>query len=323
MTNEASQFMNVRIRRFEVIAKDIACLEIVPAGDFDLPPFSAGSHVDVFINEGVIRQYSICNDPADPSYYRLAVQKEATSRGGSKAIHETFHTDDVIRIGRPRNNFGLTASLTDVVLVAGGIGVTPILSMAYQLSILRAEFTFHLCARSRDRAAFIDEIAASSFASKFHLHLDEGPSQQRFDPSRVFAGIGPQATIYICGPRGFMDFVTNAAKSSGCCSADQIHIESFTSLKVEGEAEFEVVAARSGKTITVPSDKSIADALIDAGIVPTLSCEQGICGTCLTRVISGDVDHRDTYQTEKEKLENKQMSICCSRAKSKQLVLDI
>lgn len=322
MTNEASQLMNVRIRRFEVIAKDIACLEIVPAGDFELPPFSAGSHVDVFINDGVIRQYSICNDPADPSYYRLAVQKEVTSRGGSKAIHETFHTDDVIRVGRPRNNFGLTASMKDIILVAGGIGVTPILSMAYQLSIQRAEFTFHLCARSRDRAAFLDEIAASSFSSKFHLHLDEGPSQQRFDPSRVFGGMGPQATIYICGPTGFMDFVTNAAKNSGC-SADQIHIESFSSLKVEGEAEFEVVAARSGKTITVPSDKSIADALIGAGIMPKLSCEQGICGSCLTRVISGEIDHRDTYQTDAEKRENKFISLCCSRARSRQLVLDI
>ncbi|MBB6469322.1 vanillate O-demethylase ferredoxin subunit [Aminobacter lissarensis] len=322
MTNEASQLMNVRIRRFEVIAKDIACLEIVPAGDFELPPFSAGSHVDVFINDGVIRQYSICNDPADPSHYRLAVQKEATSRGGSKAIHETFRTDDVIRISRPRNNFGLAEDAEDIVLVAGGIGVTPILSMAYQLSRRQADFTFHLCARSRDRAAFVEEIAASPFASRFHLHLDEGPSQQRFDPFRAFGEIGPRATVYICGPKGFMDFVAGAAKNSGC-QAGRIHVESFTPLKIEGEAEFEVVAARSGMTITVPSDKSIADALIDAGIMPKLSCEQGICGSCLTRVISGDVDHRDTYQTDNEKRENKQMSICCSRARSKQIVLDI
>lgn len=322
MSSEASRYINVRIRRFEEIAKDIACMELVPAGDLDLPPFLAGSHVDVVINDRLVRQYSICNDPADPSFYRLAVQKEVTSRGGSRAIHETFRTNDVIRIGQPRNNFRLTEGATDIVLVAGGIGVTPILSMAYQLSCRRAEFTFHLCARSRDRAAFIDEIAASSFASKFHLHLDEGPSEQRFDPLRAFAGIGPRATIYICGPKGFMDFVAGAAQDSGC-PAGQVHVESFTPLKVEGEAEFEVVAARSGVTVTVPADKSIADALIDAGISPNLSCEQGICGSCLTRIISGDVDHRDTYQTDTEKRENKHISLCCSRARSKQLVLDI
>lgn len=322
MSNEVSKFIKVRIRRFEEIAKDTACLDLVPAGDFDLPPFSAGSHVDVFINDGVVRQYSICNDPADPSYYRLAIQKEATSRGGSKAIHETFRTGDIIRIGQPRNNFCLSENTTDIVLVAGGIGVTPILSMAYQLSGRQADFTFHLCARSRDRATFVEEIAASPFASRFHLHLDEGPSQQRFDPLRVFGGIGSRATVYICGPKGFMDFVVSAAKNSGC-SAGQIHVESFTPLKIEGEAEFEVVAARSGMTISVPSDKSIADALIDAGITPNLSCEQGICGSCLTRVISGDVDHRDTYQTDTEKRENTHISLCCSRAKSRQLVLDI
>ncbi|GAA4134176.1 PDR/VanB family oxidoreductase [Aminobacter aganoensis] len=310
------------IRRMTVIAQDIVCLELSPTRTDAFQPFTAGAHIDVFVNGDVIRQYSLSNDPADSSIYRLAIQKDPQSRGGSAAIHATFQAGDVIRIGVPRNNFELAEDDTHVVLVAGGIGITPILSMAYRLSAKGTSFALHLCARSIERAAFIDEIASSSFASKLHLHLDDGGPEQRFDPTKAFSSVTQKSAVYVCGPRGFMDFVTEAARRGGV-DPDRIHTESFSAALVRGEDEFEVIAARSGKVLLVKHDKSIAETLEEAGLRPLLSCEQGICGTCLTRVISGEVDHRDTFQTAQEKCAGNQIAICCSRAKSTQLVLDI
>lgn len=322
MSFEKSRQIHALIRRIEIVAEDIACVELAPAAGGRFPPFSAGSHVDVFINEETIRQYSISNDPTDCSYYRLAIQKEPQSRGGSRAIHESFRTGDPVRISEPRNNFSLAEDDTKVVLVAGGIGVTPILSMAYHLTAKGTAFAFHVCARSRERVAFVDEISASPFATRFQLHLDDGASQQRFNPDNAFADLTKTAAVYVCGPRGFMEFVTDAARRLGV-RPERIHTESFVSAAVDGEEEFEVVTARSGKVLLVRHNKSIAETLEEAGVCPVLSCEQGICGTCLTKVISGEVDHRDTFQTNSEKIRNNMIAICCSRARSKQLVLDI
>jgi vanillate O-demethylase ferredoxin subunit len=322
MNSEDYRHIIARIQRRENMAEDVVCLDIVPVAKGMFPPFSAGSHVDLYISDTIIRQYSISNDPADHSYYRLAIQREPQSRGGSKAIHEGFHVGDVVRISRPRNNFELSGNDDTVVLIAGGIGVTPVLSMAYRLDAEGRDFTFHLCARSRGRAAFLEEIASSSFASRFRLHLDDGPPQQRFSASDVFAEAGPASSVYLCGPQGFMTFVTDAAKKAGI-GAENIHIESFVPAAFSDENEFEVVATQSGKTVIVKHDQSIADALEAAGIMPLLSCEQGICGTCLTRVLSGEIDHRDLYQTEAEKQNNNMIAICCSRARSRQIVLDI
>ncbi len=322
MSFEKGHQIQALIRSFEIVAEDIACLELSPENGSRFPPFSAGSHVDVFIDDTTIRQYSISNDPRDHSFYRLAIQKEPLSRGGSSAIHRRFRTGDRIRISEPRNNFCLAEDEAKVVLVAGGIGVTPILSMAYHLAAKSADFSFHLCARSRNRAAFVDEITTSSFASRFRLHLDDAASEQRFDPDSAFAGLTPTSAIYVCGPQGFMEFVTSAARRSAV-QPERIHTESFVAAAVEGEEEFEVVAARSGKVLLVRHNRSIAETLEEAGIRPVLSCEQGICGTCLTRVISGEVEHRDTFQTTAEKSRNDMIAICCSRSRSRQLVLDI
>jgi len=310
------------IRSRTVIARDIVCLEIAPATGNAFLPFTAGAHVDVFVGDGLVRQYSISNDPADSSYYRLAIQKEAQSRGGSRAIHERFKAGDIIQIGVPRNNFQLADDDTRVVLVAGGIGITPILSMAYRLAAKGIDFSLHLCARSIERAAFLDEIASSPFGSSLHLHLDDAGPDQRFNPEDAFSSVTPTTAVYVCGPRGFMDFVTSAAQRMAV-RPERIHTESFGAAVVDGEDEFEVVAARSGKVLRVRHDKSIAETLEEAGLRPLLSCEQGICGTCLTRVISGEVDHRDTFQTQLEKSSGSRIAICCSRARSRQLVLDI
>ncbi|BCH25465.1 vanillate O-demethylase oxidoreductase [Mesorhizobium sp. L-8-3] len=322
MSFEKNRQIHALIRRIEIVAEDIVCVELSPANGGRFPPFSAGSHVDVFIDERTIRQYSISNDPSDCSYYRLAIQKEPQSRGGSKAIHESFRAGDIIRIGEPRNHFCLAEDDVKVVLVAGGIGVTPILSMAYRLTAKGTDFAFHLCVRSRERAAFVDEISTSPFAARFELHLDDGGPQQRFNPDNAFADLTQTSAVYVCGPRGFMEFVTGAARRSGI-RPERIHTESFVSAAVDGEEEFEVVTARTGKVLLVRHNKSIAETLEEAGICPILSCEQGICGTCLTKVISGEVDHRDTFQTNAEKIGNSMIAICCSRARSKQLVLDI
>jgi vanillate O-demethylase ferredoxin subunit len=322
MNSEDYRHIIARIQRRKNIAEDVVCLDLVPAAGGNFPPFTAGSHVDLYVSDSIIRQYSISNDPADPSCYRLAIYREPQSRGGSKAIHENFRVGDMVRISRPRNNFELSGNDGKVVLAAGGIGVTPVLSMAYRLAAEGRDFTLHLCARSMARAPFLEEIASGPFASRFRLHLDDGPLEQRFSAPDVFAEAGPASSVYICGPQGFMTFVTDAAKTAGI-SAGNVHIESFVPAAFSDENEFEVVAAQSGKTVIVKHDQSIADALEAAGITPLLSCEQGICGTCLTRVLSGEIDHRDSYQTEAEKQKNDRIAICCSRAKSRQIVLDI
>ncbi|MBR0724992.1 PDR/VanB family oxidoreductase [Bradyrhizobium manausense] len=314
--------MDVRIREVHHIATDIVSVELESATSSVLPAFSAGAHVDVHVSDGIVRQYSLCNDPSESSYYRLAILKDANSRGGSRAVHETFREGMSLKIGQPRNNFELIEDGGRAILLAGGIGITPLLSMAYRLQTLGAEFDLHLCVRTLDRAPFLDEIAATPFASKFRLHVDNGPADQCFLPERDIQFGSSQARVYVCGPKGFMDFAVSGARRAGCPD-ERLHTESFSGGDVKGGHSFTVVASRSGRRLTVPGDKSIATVLEENGISVDLSCEQGICGTCLTRVLKGQPEHRDSFQTAAEKLTNDRIAICCSRSLSDEIVLEI
>jgi vanillate monooxygenase ferredoxin subunit len=314
--------MEVRIRKIEHIATDIVSIELEPADTTILPNFTAGSHVDVYLSERLVRQYSLCNDPADASYYRLAILKDLNSRGGSKAVHENLYEGMTLKIGHPRNNFELVEDGGRVILLAGGIGITPLLAMAYRLQALGVDFDFHLCVRTLDRAPFIDEITAAPFRDRFRLHLDDGQVKQRFQPERDLRGVSRETRVYTCGPRGFIDFAVSSAKAAGC-PEERLHIESFSGSEIVDGRSFTVVASRSGKRLLVPSGKSIASVLEENGIDVDLSCEQGICGTCLTRVLEGQPDHKDTYQTAIEKQMNSRIAICCSSSLSDELVLDI
>lgn len=312
----ASPWLDVKIASTELVATDILGLELT--GD-DLPAYAAGSHVDVRIKSGLIRQYSLTGDPADRSKFRLGVLLDPKSRGGSSAIHADFRAGETIKISRPRNNFPLHEA-NHTILFAGGIGVTPMLGMAYALEAQGASWEMHYCGRTADRLAFREELAR--FGDKVQIHVDDGPKSQALDINTILTGPSLDRHLYVCGPNGFMDFVVSSAETNGW-EPNCIHLERFgAEVDTDGTA-FTVVAAVSGKTFEVAPGETIAEKLTEQGIDVAVSCQSGVCGTCLTRVVEGSPDHRDLVQTDIEKASNAQITVCCSRSKTRKLVLDI
>ena len=315
-----SPWLEVEIADRRAIAEGIVALELRAADGDTLPPFEAGSHVDVYVRNGLVRQYSLSNDPAETARYRIAVLLEPGSRGGSNVVHADFRKGGRIRIGRPRNNFPLNAAAGHSLLFAGGIGITPILSMAHALDRSGASFELHYCARTRGKLAFSDELIR--FGDRANVHLDSGSESQQLDIHSALAGKGDDWHLYVCGPSGFMDFVIESAHRHGW-SDDAIHLERFGAEVNADGAAFTVVAARSNRMIRVNPDETIVGKLAEAGIEVATSCQSGVCGTCLTPVIQGTPDHRDFVQTDAEKANNDRITVCCSRSKTRRLVLDL
>jgi vanillate O-demethylase ferredoxin subunit len=316
--------LQVRVARKAVEALDIVTLELVAVDGQALPAFSAGSHVDVQLPNGITRQYSLCNDPQETHRYQIGVLRDAASRGGSQAVHELVKEGDVLTISAPRNHFSLAHEAKKHLLLAGGIGVTPILCMAERLANTGADFEMHYATRSPERTAFRQRIAASAFASRVQFHHDNGDAAQKLDLQVLLQQPEPGTHLYVCGPKGFMDAVLNTARSSGWPEA-QIHYEFFGAevAKSDSDASFEIKLASSGRIVMVPKDQTVVQALAAAGVDVMISCEQGVCGTCLTRVIEGVPDHKDSYLTPEEQAANDQFTPCCSRSKTPQLVLDL
>ena len=310
------------VRKFRE-AEDIFSFELARTDGLPLPSFSAGSHLDVQIPGGLTRQYSLCNDAAEQHRYRIAVLRDPASRGGSIGMHDAVHEGDVIRVSAPKNHFPLQQAQRTL-LFAGGIGVTPLLCMAQRLAAIDADFTLHYCTRSAERTAFSQEIKASVFAKHVEFHFDTGPAEQKLDLPAALGQSEPGKQLYVCGPTGFIDYVVNTAKAQGWSSA-QIHLEYFGAAPQDtsGDNSFDVTIASTGKTYSVGAEQNIIQVLKDNGIDILTSCEQGVCGTCITRVLQGEPDHRDMYFTDEEKAANDQFTPCCSRSKSKTLVLDL
>ena len=315
--------LQVRVVRKVDEAEGIASFELARADGGPLPAFSAGSHVDVQVPGGLTRQYSLCNDVAPRNSYRIAVLRDANSRGGSRAMHEQVREGDVLTISEPRNHFPLVHAVRTI-LFAGGIGITPLLCMAHRLAAVGSDFELHYSARSKARTAFVDEIAASPFASRVHYHFDDGPDDQKLQLARILTQVDAQTHLYVCGPAGFIQFVTDWARGCGWPAA-QIHVEFFAAPEQDtsGDRPFEVKVASTGQVIRVAADQSVVKALAAHGVEVLTSCEQGVCGTCITRVLEGECDHRDLYFTDEEKAKHDQFTPCCSRAKSPLLVLDL
>ncbi|MBL8268591.1 PDR/VanB family oxidoreductase, partial [Steroidobacter sp.] len=286
-------------------AQQICSFELVDPQGRALPPFTPGAHVDVQIQPGLIRQYSLCNDPSEQHRYLIAALREPEGRGGSVALHDKFKTGDLIGVSEPKNHFPLIANADRHVLLAGGIGVTPLMSMAEYLSKRGLDFEMHYCTRSQTRAAFLQRIQQSSFASRVHVHFDDGAVEQRFDATKVLSKPEPGTHVYVCGPSGFMKYVLDSAKAQGW-SDEQTHREYFAPApQAETPAgQFEVELASSGEVFVIPADKAIVEVLLNAGIEIPTSCDQGVCGTCLTRVISGVPEHRDSFLTDQERDQN-------------------
>lgn len=295
-----------------------------PSSSVGFPPFEAGAHIDVHIDDGVTRQYSICNDPREVDQYLIAVKKEDEGRGGSLAMHNDFVEGQIIKISAPRNNFDLDLSAEHYVLVAGGIGLTPILSMAHILEAQGKSFSLHICARSLEHVPFYKEILDLSFSEKIKLHLDDGEEGQKFYPEQALGKKGKGKQLYVCGPTGFMEWVIAAAKGNRWSDL-AIFSETFVPRKMENlvNRPFTVKLASSGKEFEVKEDEFLIDVLNRNKCGVPCSCTQGICGSCITPVVSGEPEHRDAVLTDEERQSGKKICVCVSRAKGDLLVLDI
>lgn len=302
-------------------ANGIAVLDLARTDGSPLPPFEAGAHIDVHVGDDLIRQYSLSNPPGDTARYRIGVLNDPNSRGGSRAIHTGFQVGTPVQVSAPRNHFPLQDGVPHSILVGGGIGVTPMIAMAYALQDAGQSFALHYCARSRERAGFLDELTAN-FADHLHLHFDDDGAGGLLDPRALLGDQAADAHVYVCGPSGFMDWVIAEVKAAGL-GPDRIHYEYFNAVIDTRGTAFEVVAAKSGVTLQVGEDQTIIDALADAGIKVPRSCQQGVCGTCICDVIEGIPDHMDKFLTEDEHADNDQIVVCCSRSKTPRLVLDI
>jgi len=315
----------VRVARKQAETDDICSFELVDPAGGALPAFTAGAHIDVHLPDGAIRQYSLCNDPSERHRYCIAVLREPASRGGSRAMHEAVAQDGLLRIGAPRNLFALDESAERHLLLAGGIGITPLLCMTQRLAAIGADFALHYCARSAARMAFRAQLEHASYAGRVSLHVDDGPAAQRLDMDALLRDADPATHLYVCGPKGFMDAVLGAARERGW-PEDRLHYEFFAaepSAAIEADAAFSVKLASTGQVVGVPVGCSVAQALHEAGVDVPVACEQGICGTCLTRVLEGVPDHRDLFLSPEEQARGDQFTPCCSRAKTSVLVLDL
>lgn len=316
--------LQVRVASKRTEAIDICTFELESMDGSALPPFSAGSHIDVHVSAHLIRQYSLCNDPRQTRRYQIAVLKASASRGGSLAMHDAVQVGSTLEISAPRNYFRLAHDATHSLLLAGGIGVTPILCMAHRLSTIGSKFEMHYCARSRERTAFHALVSEAAFAPQVQFHFDDEGSEQQLNLGQLFRDARAQSHVYVCGPKGFMDAVLKTARDAGWPES-QLHYEFFSTDRPEpaNEEGFAVQVASTGRIISVGRDETVIQALLNAGIRVPVSCEQGICGTCLTRVLEGEPDHRDLFLTLAEQARNNQFTPCCSRSKSPLLILDL
>lgn len=314
--------LGLQIRQIRYEAIGVNSYELVdPQGD-ELPAAAAGSHIDVHLDNGMIRQYSLCNDPADRRRYVIAVLHEAAGRGGSRRLHETVHVQDFVHIGSPRNNFRLDPAATRHVLIAGGIGITPLKAMTHTLVRTGADFVLHYCARSPAHAAFAEELVALAGDAHVHLHYDGPEHKGRLDVAALLRERAPGTHLYHCGPPTLMAACTEAAAH---WPAGTVHSEHFVPPappRSEATAgEFTLEIASTGARIPVTQGCSIADALNAHGIQVPTSCVSGLCGTCKLRYLHGEVDHQDYILSDEERGEY--LTSCVSRARSSVLVLDL
>jgi len=324
MTNQSTN-LNLKVIRKTYETPNIVSLELVDPQSNQLPETQAGAHVDVFLPNGLIRQYSISNNATKDCFYRLSILCDTHSRGGSSSIHADIQEGQLLNISQPRNLFPLAQNAKKHILFAGGIGITPLLSMAYSLSNEGADFNLHYCTRSRSLTAFIPEIEQSPFAPAVQFYFDNDQNGSQFDLDKIMPKPQEDWHIYVCGPTGFMETVMNRARALKWPESS-IHYEFFSAQKVVDDQEngaFEIIVKSTGQKIQVPPDKTAVQALSDAGVQISVACEQGICGTCLTKVVEGVPKHLDQYLTPEEHAENNQFTPCCSRSQTPILVIDV
>jgi vanillate O-demethylase ferredoxin subunit len=305
-------------------ADDIVSLKLTSADGSTLPAFDPGAHIDVHLPNGMVRQYSLCNRPGEGDHYLIGVLKDPESRGGSICLHDQVAVNDHLQISEPRNLFPMATEAKRSLLFAGGIGITPILSMAYALIHEAADFELHYSGHSKKQMAFVDQLLNAPYANRVHLHISDDDSSQRLDADPLLAHPQSDTHIYVCGPDRYMDYVLQRAAAHGWPSA-QLHREYFSAAhaSMSEEGSFEVEIKSTGQVFVIPAERSALQVLEDAGIDIPVACEEGVCGTCLTGVLEGEPEHRDRFMNDEERALNNQFTPCCSRAKSGRLVLDL
>ncbi len=310
-------FIPRRVTRAERIADDIHLFELRDRAGGELPAFSAGAHVSLRVPNGLIRKYSLCNDPADRDRYVIAVKREAGGRGGSECLIRELVAGAQVPVSAPANNFALAKSPAGYTFIAGGIGITPIMSMIRQLMATGGRFKLYYCTRSPAATAFCDELSLPALRGKVTIHHDGGDLAKALDLWPIVEK--PQGHLYCCGPRGLMQAVRDM---TGHWSPSAVHFEAFTEAAEAkpDDRPFTVRLAKSGGSVAVPVGQTILDALRQHGLDVPSSCESGTCGTCRTRLVSGEPDHRDLVLADDERAGN--LLVCVSRARSGELVID-
>lgn len=318
-----STIYSLRVTAIRQEAPDIRSFELTPVDGGALPPMEPGAHIDIHTGEGLVRQYSLCNGPEERGDYRIAVKREPGSRGGSSWMHDQLRVGDLLTVAGPRNNFVLRPGTGPHLLLAGGIGMTPVFAMARHLAADGHPLAFHYFARDQASAAFRDDISRL-LAAHATLHLGLDPAGTRAELARIIGEAAAQsgAQVYFCGPAPFLDLVLELTRD---WPAGTVHYERFSAAPVDpsGERGFHVELARSGGRYHVPPGQSIVAALAEHGIEIMTSCEQGVCGTCLTPLLAGDPDHRDMVLSDAEAEAKSLILPCVSRARSDLLVLDL
>jgi phthalate 4,5-dioxygenase reductase subunit len=315
--------MMLQVTRTEPEAQGIQRIELRHPDGRPLPPFTAGAHVRVRTPAGAYRHYSLANAPYETERYELAVKREEAGRGGSRSMVDALKVGDRIEVHAPENQFALDERARSFVLIAGGIGITPIRSMALQLAAEGTrDFRVYYLTRAPEVTAFLDELRGGELVPHVHIHHDGGDPARAFDLWPVLEKPGSLhgRHVYCCGPSALMDAVRDM---TGHWPTSAVHFERFgaDTQPHADDVAFEVALARSGRRLHVPVGRSMLDVLRDEGVHVPSSCESGTCGSCKTRLLGGEADHRDMVLLEEEK--SQYVMVCVSRARTPELVLDL
>ncbi len=312
--------LRVQVARKWMTAEGVAAFELVSVND-PLPTFQPGAHIDVHLPNGLVRQYSITNGPGETAHYRIGVKREPESAGGSQCLHDTVREGDVLAISEPRNNFPLRRDSLRTVLIAGGIGVTPMLAMAQALKPMGLAFELHYFAQAKEHLAF--EEVRSELGDTVVEHLGLTPDETGSELAALLGEYGHANQVYICGPGPMLEAARQIAADAGWPD-EAVHFEYFKNTnEVDDSSSFEIALARSAVTLQVTSGQTILEVLRSHGVSMPSSCEQGACGTCVVGVIEGDIDHQDVHLNNTERDAGNQIMTCVSRATSDRLVLDL
>ena len=318
--------LTLRVRSVTHEAEGILSFELVDPRGGELPAFDAGAHVDVHVPGGLTRRYSLCDPPWERDHYRIAVLGVAQGRGGSRAMHARVHAGDLIEVSEPHNFFPLAPKARHSILLAGGIGITPIMAMVEQIRRAEQSFELHYCAQTPERTAFTRRFAADIETGRARMHHDDGDHRKSLDIAGLLARPAEGTHLYFCGPSGFM---SAARAASEHWLPSSVHFEYFgvdpspsvAATDINGSSDSEVVLERSHLTIRVEPAQSILQAVRQAGVACESSCEAGMCGTCRVRYVGGVPEHNDLVLSEDERREF--VLICCAKVAQGPLVLDL